>query len=135
MTPPTPYYRQMPDTPAAENPLLIHGERRKDSMAALISLIEQLTERVHEMSEKLDKHVASLPAEREQIIKNVLTEALPGGDTVGHRRYHEDVMASLEARTAFWIKMRDELAKWGLIGFLGWAGYALWVAFLQGPHK
>lgn len=104
-------------------------------MAALISLVEALTDRVHEMSAKLDTHVQSLPGERERIIKDVLTETVPNGDAAGHRKWHESEIERVKARTAFWLKMRDELAKWGLIGFAGWVVFQLWQGFLLGPKK
>lgn len=118
-------------------PIPTQVERRRDmaALGALISLVEELTAQVHEMSTKLDNHASSLPAEREAIIKKVLAETVPNGDAPGHKRWHESEIERVKARTAFWLKMRDELAKWGLIGFIAWAGYALWQAFLQGPHK
>ena len=115
------------------------AERRRDTAAinALLALVEQLTERVHEVAIKVDKiesNLETLPDVREKTIATVLESALPGGDGPGHKRYHEDVMKSLEARTVFWTKMRDELAKWGLIGFMGWVLLQLWQSFLRGPQ-
>lgn len=118
-----------------ENPLLTYGERRKDSMAALISLVENLTERVHELSNKFDAHLQSLHDERQKVITEVLEKALPEGDADAHRRWHESEITKNEARAAFWTKMRDELAKYGLVGFVGWALYWIWMGILAGPAK
>lgn len=105
---------------------------------ALIALVEQLSERIHEVGvkvDKIEKGLETLPETREKTIATVLASALPGGDAAGHKLYHEDVMDALAARKAFWLKMRDELAKWGMIGFAGWVVFQLWHAFLQGPAK
>ena len=110
-------------------------ERRRDASAAIIHLIEALTQQVHAMSEKLDKHDSNMETTRAEIISKLLAECFPDGDHEGHRRYHESVIAAAKERAAFWKKMREELQRWGLFGFLGWALYALWTAFLQGPTK
>jgi hypothetical protein len=64
-----------------------------------------------------------------------MADAFPEADPVGHRKHHEAVIKAAEDRAAFWAKMRFELTRWGLIGFVAWAGTQLWQAALQGPHK
>jgi len=59
----------------------------------------------------------------------------PGDDPTGHRMAHEEDMRRIKARSDFWQKMSFEIGKYGLLGFLGWACYALWNAFLHGPGK
>lgn len=59
--------------------------------------------------------------------------AFPGGDTAGHRLYHEEVIASMKARKEFWQKLTFELVKWGLLGFLGWMILQIWKGVLLGP--
>jgi len=72
-------------------------------------------------------------------VKEAVTEAMsaayPDGDPDGHRRYHEASIRKAEESAQFWAKMKLELTKYGLFGFIGWATYALWQSFLQGPHK
>lgn len=68
-------------------------------------------------------------------VKEAMASAFPDGDPDGHRRHHELVIKRAEAQAAFWDKMKVELGKYGLLGFLGWAAYSLWNSFLQGPHK
>lgn len=58
----------------------------------------------------------------------------PDGDPLAHRSAHETWIEESVARKEFWKKMKFELAKWGLFGFLGWAVYQLWAGFLKGPH-
>lgn len=107
----------------------------KATLAALISLVENLTLRVHELGDKLDNHLASIALDRQKVIKDVLEETLPGGDASAHKKWHESEIKEKEARADFWAMLRNELAKYGLIGFIGWAGYYLWIAFLHGPPK
>jgi hypothetical protein len=38
-----------------------------------------------------------------------------------------------EAKAEFWEKMRFEIFRWGLIGFIGWVVVSLWKAALLGP--
>lgn len=56
-------------------------------------------------------------------------------DVQGHRSFHETLIARNQTRIDFWRKMTFELTKWGLLGFLGWMVYQLWMAFLRGPVK
>jgi len=107
-----------------QNPTFFPEERRKSPTDALVTLIHQVHESVQALDRKLDKGISSL---RE--------DAFPEGDADGHRRHHEAVIKAAEDRAKFWETMRVEIAKWGLIGFLGWALYNLWVSFLMGPHK
>lgn len=61
------------------------------------------------------------------------TSGFPGQDPDAHRAWHEAEMQRIKDRAEFWKKMTYELSRYGLLGFLGWAGYALWKAFLMGP--
>lgn len=66
-------------------------------------------------------------------IRQIAMDAFPEGDAAGHKRYHLASIKAAENKAAFWDKMQFELVRWGLIGFLGWAAYQLWAAFLHGP--
>ena len=123
------------------------AERRTDVNAALMHLIEELTKQVHEMREENNRQIAACVADRAQrdkdreaIIAQLLAESFPAGDHESHRKYHERLIKADEERIAFWKKMREELTKWGLIGFVGWfiafAGHAFWLEILrQLAHK
>jgi hypothetical protein len=108
-------------------------ERRHDASAALVHLVEALTQQVHEMREELRTNLEGLEATRKEVIDQLLEEAFPGGDHKTHRKYHESLIQAAVEKAAFWKKMQEELTKWGLFGFLGWAFVALWSHFLQGP--
>ena len=105
----------------------------------LLRLITQIHESQIELDRKLTKHMVGEPKEIADSIAGALTkmmaDAFPDGDSDGHRRRHESELKRLESRAKFWGTMATEISKWGLIGFLGWAVYALWQAFLLGPRK
>ena len=63
-----------------------------------------------------------------------LSESMPNGDFAGHAKYHEEVMKALADKSAFWKKMKESVATWGAIGFLGLVLTAVWKLLLQGPH-
>ena len=118
------------------------AERRNDVNAALMHLIEELTKQVHEMREENKRSQAACELERVQrekdrdnIIARLLAESFPAGDHEAHRKYHERLIKADEEKIAFWKKMREELTKWGLIGFCGWfivfAGHAFWLEVLH----
>lgn len=107
---------------------------------ALMHLIEELTKQVHEMREEFKSHREALEVESVSMRARLLMESFPAGDHEAHRKYHERLIKADEERIAFWKKMREELTKWGLIGFAGWfiafAGHAFWLEILrQIAHK
>lgn len=50
----------------------------------------------------------------------------PGDDPTGHRVYHESLIERNKAYADLGRKLLFELAKWGLIGFIGWLLIAGW---------
>ncbi|CAB4124810.1 hypothetical protein UFOVP61_38 [uncultured Caudovirales phage] len=106
-------------------------ERRQGPASALVVMVQQ----IHENVSSLDTKLTTGLAEQKADLQSVLVQAFPEGDADGHRRHHEAVIKAAEDKAKFWNTMRTELAKWGLLGFMGWAIVALWQTFLQGPHK
>lgn len=102
---------------------------------------------LHDLAGKVDKLIESDETNEEtrtMILNHIRGEdsvisqfkaAFPGGDPKGHCDWHEAEIARIRARKEFWQKMSFELAKWGLIGFLGWGFLQLWHGALQGPVK
>ena len=116
------------------------AERRNNS-EMLLTLVKQvlanqttLADSQAKLDTKLTNHMLDETKEIADAMAKVL-KAFPGDDPDGHRRHHEAVIKEAEAKAAFWEKMKYELVRWGLIAFLGWAAYALWHSFLQGPPK
>lgn len=91
--------------------------------------LDALAESHTETRNKLEQHMLE---EDEEIAK--VRSAFPGGDMMGHRAYHEEVIAQIKDRREFWKKLSFELAKWGLIGFLGWLVIQVWHGALKGPQ-
>ena len=50
----------------------------------------------------------------------------PGGDTDGHRRYHENVIEWQELRNRVVRDALVQAGKAGVLGGLGWLAYAIW---------
>lgn len=120
-----------------ENPP--HSERRKMPPTCPLgdAALAELRVGIADLSQRLGKlqhSTMSYIAKQEGALEGFpLKDGKP--DLVGHRDYHETLIEQAKARTAFWRKLTFELAKWGLLGFLGWAVFQLWVAFLHGPTK
>jgi len=118
------------------------SDRRSNDDKAVITLVQivhetiiKLDGTVKSLDTKLSKHMTEETHELATAITSLMREAFPEGDPDGHRRHHELVIKQAEARAKFWEKMRDALVQYGLLGFVGWAGYAVWKAFLMGPIK
>lgn len=125
MTPPIEDRRQDPSP--------VNVERRISDLTAVLGIVTQVHTRLEQIDDKLTQHVHNETTELANEIARVLLRAFPGGDADGHRRHHELAIQKAEASTKFWQTMSTEISKWGLLGFLGWAGFALWKAFLAGP--
>lgn len=110
-------------------------ERRAADHGALLVLVQQVHATVKDLEVKLTHHMTEETQELAQAITLLMNQSFPKGDGDGHRRHHEASIQAAEDRAAFWRTMRTEISKYGLLGFLGWALYALWAAFLLGPHK
>ena len=54
-----------------------------------------------------------------------ILDAFPAGGYAGLRLYHEELIATMKARREFWQKLTFELAKFGLVGFIGRAFYKI----------
>ncbi len=95
---------------------------------------EAVLEAIRALAATLEKHMQ----DEEHEIRALRTEVLagfPDSDPDGHRKAHQVWIAETEKKAAFWEKMRFELARWGLLGFIGWLAYQAWVGFLHGPAK
>lgn len=105
--------------------------RANDSIAVL--LMQQIHERINDMDKRLTQHMTDETLVLAEEIAKLMNSAFPGSDPQGHRVYHESQMQAIADRAAFWKMMRNEVAKYGIIGVLGWLAYTAWLAFLRGP--
>lgn len=98
-------------------------------------MLAELLTIVREIEGVLKSHMHDNEMNQQALVERLehIATGFPGNDPEGHRIFHEAYIRKLEERAAFWRKMTFELSKYGLMGFLGWAAYALWKAFLMGP--
>jgi len=96
------------------------------------------TERsISHIEEQLDQVLADLKS-----IKGAFPEDEFGNvDMLGHRRYHEEMIAAARAQTKFWEELRRDLIKkglvWALIAVIGLAvtGLAVKTGITWGAGK
>lgn len=110
-------------------------DRRSASNEALIGLVNQVLQGMSDLAQKLSDNNEDLKLEIKSAVGDLKKAAFPEGDPDGHRKHHEAVIKAAEEKAEFWKKMRLALAQYGLLGFAGWAIYALWTALLHGPAK
>lgn len=106
-------------------------ERRRDEPQAVLEMMAALSTQIGQLNASIHQH----RKEQQVELEAVMIRAFPDGDPEGHRRHHEAVIRAAEARAEFWAKMRFELFRWGLLGFMGWALLTMWKSFIQGPQQ
>lgn len=111
----------------------------KEDNAAAIKQLEQSMRWTHATLAEATKRAAEVAETAKESVREVVAEAMsdafPGGDSTGHREAHLAWIKKAEESAAFWRKMREELTRYGLIAFLGFAAIALWQSFLKGPPQ
>lgn len=108
-------------------------DRRHIETAAVLQLVTHMSDKLTSVESKLDVHMKEETTQLAAEIAKLMLSAFPEGDAGSHRREHEAAIKKSEARAEFWATMAKEITKAGLIGFLAWAGYAIWRALLLGP--
>lgn len=110
----------------------------KHESAKAIDRLEQSMRYTHAtLTESIQKAAQAAKSAEESVKTNVeeaMQSAFPYGDSDAHRKVHESYIKEAEDRAKFWRKMQEELMKYGLLGFIGFAAVALWNHFLKGPH-
>lgn len=103
----------------------------------ILKMVRSIDKKLDDTAQTLTTHMAVEQGDWEGMHAKLdaLTQGFPNGDTKGHAVYHSSIIEIMEDRKAFWKKMRDAAAQWGLIGALGWLSVVIWQAFLNGPHK
>lgn len=111
-----------------------------DEIKELIDAKDEASEKRHkDLSNRFDamqQSTASLLFENNkttQEIHKLFKAAFPEGDAESHRKAHEHWIAKDKAEREFWAKLKGDAIRWSFIAVAGWAGIALWGAFLQGP--
>lgn len=112
-----------------------NDDDRRSQNKLILTLLQETRDSVKDLDSKLSTHMVEESKEWAESLTNLMKASFPAGDPEGHKRFHEASIQRAEKSAAFWEKMLYELAKWGLVLFIGWAAVALWQTFLQGPPK
>lgn len=122
-------------TQPAELMALTPADRRQSDISTQM-LVQEVLTMLHSMDAKLtaqDVKLSTHIADETAQFELFFNQSFPDGDAGGHKMWHEATIRKIEARAKFWETMKTELAKWGLIGFCGFAAVALWKSFIEGP--
>ena len=113
------FQASLPSDPAEQNEVILEH-------------LVRLSSQVGEVRKELVQAREDMQLSSSQIEE--LRHAFPADDPAGHRAYHDEVIATTRAHKEFYQKLLFELAKWGLLGFIGWMVLAGWRDFLKGPN-
>ena len=122
MTTALPERRQDPNNQA----VLEYLRELADQMSHLRAEVQEV-KRTHQFSNAITTEMI------EKAVSKSMAAAFPEGDPDGHRISHELAIATARSRADLYEALKKEVAKYGILGLLGWAGVAIWHAFLQGP--
>ena len=110
-------------------------QERRDDIKEIKASIKWTHATLHEATTRAKEAADNAEASVKKSVQEAMASAFPDGDPDGHKRHHEAVIKAAEERAELLAKLKLELIKWGLFGFLGWALYLLWQGFLLGPKK
>jgi len=102
-------------------------------MDAILKLVTEIHQDVREVDRKLTEHIADETTSAATMIKELREHAFVDGDVSQHRQMQQLAIDKAEEGNALLRDLRKALAKAGVIGFIGFAIYALWKAILEGP--
>jgi len=104
--------------------------------------VQSVSVEVKELNTRLSNHMHDETLELAEAVTALMVKAFAGGDPGVHKAWHEaqiqEALARAEAarvKKEFWGKLMFELAKFGLLGFVGWVVLTLWRGFLVGPKS
>lgn len=104
---------------------LLHEVRQEQIRASDVH--QEFQKSIDKFNEFLDTHESKDMACHEELEAKLLL-SFPNGDTTGHRKYHENIIAWLELRNSLVRESLAMAAKTGGVAALGWIGYALFQA-------
>lgn len=98
-----------------------------------IQLLKEMLQKYGETQEKQSVVLADISKRLDEVaaLADRLAKGFPNEDPLGHRNAHEVWIRKNEAIAEFVQKLTFELAKWGVIFFVGWAAVALWQAAIK----
>lgn len=108
-----------------EMQLMINGiQQLQKGQDRIIELQAQTNDRLDHLDDCVDQCKAQVAKLQDQLMS-----AFPGGDTVGHRSYHEGVMQFKSRYQNLKHGLLAKLLEWGMIGTAGWLLLTLWGEF------
>lgn len=113
---------------------------RTDENARHMKLDKEISDRFGRINDRFDTIEEKLHHLTDSVTafmgrSEVLWNAFPGQDPEGHRKAHEDWLAESREKKEFYAMLKKELAKYGLLGLIGWLFFWAWYGFLQGPKQ
>lgn len=85
----------------------------------------ELTGNLEQALVELSRSIGSCASDMRSFSKS-LESAFPGGDIEGHRRYHEAVIADVEAKKKLTQAIKEKTISGLVWAFIVWVGIALW---------
>lgn len=121
---------QMPQPPT----VTLNNRRVGDPLSPVIELVKQIHASQVTLDAKLTRHMSEETHELAEAIADLIKDSFPEGDPSGHRKYHEASIKKAEAQAEFWNDLKKSVARWGVVGVLGFIALASWKALLLGPR-
>ena len=109
-------------------------DRRKSDDAVLV-LVQMVHADVQTLKVKIDDVRTDESLALAEAVATLMLKAFPEGDPDGHKAAHEADIQAAKDKAEFWKKMRFELSRAGLLGFLAWAVIQIWKGALAGPQS
>jgi hypothetical protein len=107
--------------------------RRLESVESIQQLIHKIYESTNSTEQRVTNLMISFSSYSAK--QDLIANGFPNSDPEGHRKAHELFIKHAEAKAVFWGKMRDEAAKYGILGVLGFILMAVWIAIKNEVHK
>jgi hypothetical protein len=108
-----------------------------DAILQAIKSLETLVQHQYEaFNKRMDDQEQDLATHMREETSQIATfmKAFPASDPIAHCAAHLEWIEEVRQRKEFYAKMRFELARWGLLGLIGWLAIQAWHGFLKGPH-
>ena len=102
-----------------------------------VEQIQQLIHKIYESTNATEARVSNLMISFSSYAakQDRIATGFPADDPDGHRRAHELFIEQARDKAEFWKKMRDEVAKYGAIGVVGFICFWVWIGIKNELHK
>lgn len=104
--------------------------RHEDAMKRIDTMGQSTLAVVSQQNQSIKEQGATIKE-----IHEMFKAAFPSGDPVRHRMVHEKQEQDEKDQRETLMKLKQHIINWVAVTVIGWGSVALWLAFLQGPHK